>query len=273
MGKSTTFVKFSYKLISFFRQVIRIRYDMLFRSNIWDSLYDIQPRTDTALPLNSFDLHEMRYTLRHLSSEKTLYAPDCGHFGGVNDQFGISSGDLHTALYPDRARLDVLRSLYGSAEQFAFHFHAEISLLSRAKQLGVTIIKLAFCHSNIRLQPRRPDLCSFTKPGRSFARGNDCCQRFCADIETRLQRRKSLTSRLTTLEDYAEHYGLSTTSSSFYYFHLSRQGPVRCFYADWGKHQRWDAFDNMSLPFIQVTRDTNKLEDFEIFTACQNQVQ
>lgn len=246
---------------------------MLFRSNIWDSLYDIQLRTDTALPLKSFDLHEMRYTPRHPSSLKTLYVPGCDHFGGVNDQFGISSGDLHTALYPDRARLDVLRSLYSSAKQLAFRFHAETSLLSRAKQLNVTIIKLAICHSNLRLLPRRPDLCSFRKPGGAFLRGNGCCERFLAKIEPGLQRRKRLTGRFTTPEDYAEHYGLSTTSSNFYYFHLSREGPLPSFYTDWGKYKRWDAFENISLPFIQITRDTKKQEDFETFTACQNQVQ
>ena len=245
---------------------------MLFRSNLWDSLYEINPRSNATLPSNSFDLHEMRYIPRHPSSPRVLYLPDCGHWGGVNDHFGISSGELHTQLYPDRARLDVLRSLYASSKQLAFHFHAETSLRSRATQLNVTVIKLAICYSNLRLQPQRSDICSFTKPNTLAVKGSDCCYRFCKEIEARSQQRRNLVGRLITLEEYAAHYELSSSSSNFYYFHLTRQDSAPCFRVDWNKIERWDAFEKTSFPFIQITSNRDKQRYFETFAACKNQM-
>ncbi|CAF5045417.1 unnamed protein product, partial [Rotaria sp. Silwood1] len=106
----------------------------------------------------------MRYTARHSASKDVLYVPNCDHRGGINDQFGITDPTLHSALYPDRGRLDVLRSLYASAEKLQFRFHSETTLRARAKQLNVNIIKLRMCYSNIRLYPQQPHVCSFMKP-------------------------------------------------------------------------------------------------------------
>ncbi|CAF4836270.1 unnamed protein product [Rotaria sp. Silwood1] len=106
----------------------------------------------------------MRYTARYSASKNVLYVPDCDHWGGINDQFGITDAILHSALYPDRGRLDVLRSLYASSDKLQFHFHSETTLWARAKQLNVNIIKLSMCYSNIRLHLQQPHLCSFIKP-------------------------------------------------------------------------------------------------------------
>ncbi|CAF0989597.1 unnamed protein product [Rotaria sordida] len=185
-----------------------MRYDMLFRTHLWDSLFDIEPKKTTLLSTNSFDLYDMRYTARYSQSTNILYIPDCDHWGGINDQFGITDSALYSALYPDRGRLDVLRSLYASAHKLRFRFHAETTLRARAEQLNVSIIKLPMCYSNIRLYPKQPYLCSFVKPVAKTVKGYGCCKQFCIDIKHHMQQRNAAMDNSITLEKYTKKLGI-----------------------------------------------------------------
>lgn len=267
-----------------YTHVLRMRWDMTFKTPIWSTLFHIEPRINMQPPLiadgpghvaerwqpvvnRTYVLYDMTYTYRVDSAQ--LIVPACDWYnGGYNDQFSISNSSIMTLL-SNRGHDSAVFATNTKASPWAFH--AE-SFFRRVMEFhGVPSPVLADqCHSKLEYNGEACGVNGY---------GKDCCSRYCPVWRSKERRLIEQLRPFQTLASYVQHlppaWELTVDSSSFqsYWRHRRPEYSVACLLDEEQKKQplpnmlpQPNPYFHLQLPYI--VRQQSQLRRFLAHDLC-----
>ena len=263
--------------------VFRMRYDMTFKTPVWDTVFRIEPR-DIQLDLvaegpghvaerweaainNTYVLYDTVYKYNVDSSQ--LIVPGCDRYnGGYNDQFSISNSTV-MSLICNRGHDSAVFATDTKEDPWRFHSESFFRRVMEFHGLG-EFVPAEQCHS--KLQQDGP-ICGVNGYGKG------CCEYYCP-IWRAME--KSRTERLrpyNTLPSYVAHFppqwNLTVGSSSYQLFwrHRRPEHSVACLLDEEqrkapmeGMLPQPDPYFHLILPYI--TRQYDQLQRFIALDVC-----
>ena len=273
-----------------YQWVVRIRYDTSLKSNVWDGVFDIQPRSHssptaagnntaaaaTAVPSGStsgvweadghstYVLHDTVWTSR-LSCNNTVLVPPCDEFFGWNDQFALGS-PAAMAVYANRAHeLELMNRTRAVEPKWNFHAESWLARTLRAHSIHVSTVPL--CYSILYMTLGTGD--AYQRSRRTSCRwayGNDCCKSVCPAKQRSHAAWRELFQPYSSHVEYANSRAarwdrgssssssdISNSSNWWHYYVTAEENSIACVLADWTDH--FDPYAFATLPFIHPHGD------------------
>ena len=256
-----------------YQYVIRLRYDQIFRTNIWSSLFNISHVLDeitdstatdsTTAPvsvarderlwqpdgISTYELADLRY--RSILRADQPIVPSCERFeGGINDQFFISNSSIFNAYSTRGSNVALLRQL---ATESSWQFHAERYVQDTLRHYGLSLYQIIdVCYSVLRAGVRRVTNADMHFGYEcSFRYGEQCCASMCAQY-TRWQNKLSL--HISQNRSVQQSTGSQLVSSSTSWYLHASSNPLTLSSCDpiwWSADTpAYDMYHFEKLPFL-----------------------
>ena len=272
--------------------VIRMRYDSVVRSNIWESLFDVRslsdvlnitdlplipPYTRIAWPANNRDVNyvlgDSVYTPR--ADWSAYQTPMCDGYSGINDQFGVSNPTIANIVAKRAADHELYREVLRRDPGYPFQPESHLRLAISFRNISTEPINQ--CYNILRTSVRPNDSVLYTTSTCYHHHyGTECCNLLCPHVEQRVKRMSS-NPFANDLNDYVRAVNetyfqlwrlqIDLEKYNWFTFHMYRgqKFKVRCWPHEWG--DLYDPYEYHPNSFIHY--DGKYYQEFNRLQQCK----